>query len=79
MASDLLEAEAIPREVLLPLIDETAAKIHDLSPQAAQTGPAIRYDKQVIEKQLAMRTAPDLQQPASKRLYLMWMVCFHAK
>ena len=62
MASDLLEAEAIPREVLLPLIDETAAKIHDLSPQAAQTGPAIRYDKQVIDKQLAMLTDPDLQQ-----------------
>ena len=62
LASDLLEAEAIPREVLLPLIDETAAKIHDLSPQAAQTGPAIRYDKQVIDKQLAMLTDPDLQQ-----------------
>jgi len=33
----------------LPLIDETAKKVHDLSPFEAQTGPAVRFDKNVME------------------------------
>ena len=40
--------------MLLPLIDETARKVHTLTPQAAQTGPAMRYDKQVILAQAAL-------------------------
>ena len=43
-----------PMEVLLPLIDETARKIHTLSPVEAQTGPAVRYDKNVIDNHLEM-------------------------
>lgn len=35
---------------LLPLIEETAQKIFDISPQDAQTGPAIRGDREVIQK-----------------------------
>lgn len=37
---------------MLPLIDETAAKVYVLSPSQAQTGPAIRYDENVIGKHL---------------------------
>jgi hypothetical protein len=33
------------------LIDETASKIHSLPPVEAQTGPAVRYDLNVIEAQ----------------------------
>lgn len=52
MASDLLAAENIPFEALLPLIDETAAKVHQLSPLDAQTGPAVRYDRNVLDAQM---------------------------
>ena len=34
--------------MLLPLIDETAQKVHQLKPNEAQTGPAIRDDKEVM-------------------------------
>lgn len=61
LAYKLLENESIPAEVLLPLIDETAAKIHSMSPAAAQTGPAIRYDENVINKHLAMLDDPDMK------------------
>ena len=54
LADDILREEGIPFEVLLPLIDETAAKVHRLTPREAQTGPAIRYDENVINKHLAM-------------------------
>jgi len=40
-------------ELLLPLIKETAAKIQDLSPLDAQTGPARRNDTGTLEKHLA--------------------------
>lgn len=56
LAGEILEEAGIPFDVLLPLIDETAAKVHDLSPRRAQTGPAVRYDENVIGKQLAMLT-----------------------
>ena len=54
LADKLLREQAIDPEVLLPLIDETAAKIHDLSPLEAQTGPAVRYDLNVIDKHLEL-------------------------
>lgn len=54
IASDLLEANGLPFEVMYPLIDETAAKVHDIPPVQAQTGPAVRYDRNVIRKQSEM-------------------------
>ena len=51
----------IPGEVLLPLIDETAAKVHVMSPAQAQTGPAMRYDENVINKHMAMLKDPDMR------------------
>lgn len=62
LAGDLLEKEAIPWQVLLPLIDETAAKVHALSPAEAQTGPAVRYDENVIRKHLSGLSDPDQRQ-----------------
>ncbi len=63
-AEQLLEAQGIPSDVLLPLIDETAAKIHSLPPAQAQTGPAVRNDRSVIDAHLAM-----LDDPALRALY----------
>lgn len=54
VASDLLAEEHIPFEALLPLIDETAAKVHQLPPVEAQTGPAVRYDRNVLEAQMSL-------------------------
>ena len=61
LSNKLLENESIPADVLLPLIDETVSKIHSMPPAAAQTGPAIRYDENVINKHLAMLDDPDMQ------------------
>lgn len=53
LAGSLLAEEQIPFEALLPLIDETAAKVHQLPPAEAQTGPAVRYDRNVLDAQMA--------------------------
>ena len=50
---------------MLPLIDETARKVHQLEPKDAQTGPAIRYDENVIDNHLSM-LADD---PEMQKLY----------
>lgn len=50
-AAEILEKNNIPFDVMLPLIDETARKVHSLNPAAAQTGPAVRYDQNVIREQ----------------------------
>lgn len=44
----------VPFEILLPLIEETAAKIKTMKPVDAQTGPAIRKDEQVINSHLQL-------------------------
>ena len=62
LASKLLENNEIPSEVLLPLIDETAAKVHEMKPADAQTGPAIRYDVNVINKHMEMLDDPDMRE-----------------
>jgi predicted short-subunit dehydrogenase-like oxidoreductase (DUF2520 family) len=35
-------------DVLRPLILETALKVQKLEPEHAQTGPAVRFDKNII-------------------------------
>lgn len=52
MSAELLQNTHIPFSALFPLIDETAAKIHTLSPNAAQTGPARRGDENVMNHHL---------------------------
>ena len=54
LAHRLLDSHGLPFEVMLPLIDETARKVHELPPAEAQTGPARRYDENVIGKHLEM-------------------------
>lgn len=61
LAVKILQGQEIPADVLLPLIDETAAKVHTMTPAEAQTGPAIRYDENVINKHLAMLDDPDMR------------------
>ena len=54
LAAELLEKYQLPFDVMLPLIDETARKVHKLEPHQAQTGPAVRYDENVINRHLQL-------------------------
>ena len=54
MAAELLQNTHIPFKALLPLIDETATKVHTLSPRDAQTGPARRGDENVMNHHLSL-------------------------
>ena len=61
MAAELLQNTHIPFKALLPLIEETAAKIHTLSPCDAQTGPARRGDENVMNHHLSLLTEQQRQ------------------
>lgn len=54
LAEEVLSEYGIPFDVMLPLVDETARKVHGMSPYEAQTGPAVRYDENVINMQRGM-------------------------
>ena len=54
LAADVLAQKGLPFDVLLPLIDETARKVHQLHPRDAQTGPAVRGDQNVMQAQAAL-------------------------
>lgn len=48
-AKEISDAQNIPFDYFLPLIDETVAKIHKMDPKLAQTGPAVRGDRHILE------------------------------
>lgn len=73
LAADLLEKYHLPFEVMLPLIDETARKVHELAPHAAQTGPAVRYDENVINNHLSMLA----DTPALQEIYKLMSKSIH--
>lgn len=64
-SQELLQQHGIPFDVMLPLIDETAAKVHGMTPKDAQTGPAVRYDENVIGKQIQLLE----NQPYFQKIY----------
>ncbi|WP_080777352.1 Rossmann-like and DUF2520 domain-containing protein [Chryseobacterium phocaeense] len=48
-AKEISDSQQIPFDYFFPLIDETVKKIYEMEPKAAQTGPAVRNDKRVLE------------------------------
>ena len=62
IAADILRDTHIPFQVLLPLIDQTAEKVHHLPPREAQTGPAKRKDEQVMRHHLSLLKTEEQQQ-----------------
>lgn len=54
ISGEILQKHGIPFDVMLPLIDETAQKVHVLNPVNAQTGPAVRYDENIIREQASL-------------------------
>ena len=73
LAADLLEKYNLPFDVMLPLIDETARKVHELAPRDAQTGPAVRYDENVMSNHLAML----VDSPALQEIYKLMSKSIH--
>ena len=62
LAERILTLHGMDFRVLLPLIEETAAKVETMAPTEAQTGPAIRYDENVINAQKALLADEPLMQ-----------------
>ena len=54
LADELLTAQGLPFEAMLPLIRTTVDKLDHLKPAQSQTGPAVRHDLQVIDDHLSM-------------------------
>lgn len=54
LSEKIVSEQEIDFNVLKPLIMETAEKVQSMSPREAQTGPAIRNDSTVIDKQIEL-------------------------
>ncbi len=54
LAEQYCRKEGLDFKQLLPLIEETAIRIKDISPAQAQTGPAFRHDDETIQKHLVL-------------------------
>lgn len=67
MAERYCKVEGLDFKQLLPLIEETTARLKTTSAFTSQTGPAIRHDKETIQKHLALLQA----HPGIKNLYLL--------
>lgn len=50
IASEILRETGVSTDSLLPLIEETVEKLHQMPPAQAQTGPAVRSDANVMDK-----------------------------
>lgn len=75
LSAEILERNGLPFDVILPLIDETAGKVHMMHPAKAQTGPAIRYDENVIGGHLNLLD----YNPAAKDIYEKMSISIHNK
>jgi predicted short-subunit dehydrogenase-like oxidoreductase (DUF2520 family) len=65
LAEEYCRKEGLDFKQLLPLIEETAIRIKDISPAQAQTGPAIRHDDETIQKHIALLK----DYPQMKKIY----------
>ncbi len=63
LAYKLLEDKGISPECLRPLIQETVDKLDIMHPRQGQTGPAVRWEENVMSKQIdALKDYPPMQQ-----------------
>lgn len=70
LSADILQKSGIPFDVMLPLIDETALKVHTMTPAEAQTGPALRFDENIIRMHTSMLHGTPLLRDLYERLSL---------
>ncbi len=63
IASSILQQNGLEFEILRPLIAETAAKVQEFLPREVQTGPAVRGDKEIVNKHVKfLEGQPELQE-----------------
>lgn len=62
LSSEILLNEEIPFAILRPLITETAAKVTEMTPREAQTGPAVRNDEQVMRNHLELLSHAEMKE-----------------
>lgn len=72
LAERVLEEEGIDFNLFVPLIEETARKVSVMSPREAQTGPMVRYDTGVMERQVAL-----LHDERTKQIYRLMAESIH--
>lgn len=60
-AKEISDAQGIPFAYFMPLIDETVQKIHEIEPKKAQTGPAVRNDRRILELHEQLLTDESLE------------------
>ena len=62
LAEELLISHGLPQKALLPLLSETLEKLYTLPASEAQTGPAVRGDRQTLERHLSLlQGRPELE------------------
>lgn len=64
LSKQICEDHQIPFDILKPIILNTAEKVQNQNPKLLQSGPAIRHDKQTMEKHLML-----IQNDNLKKLY----------
>jgi len=67
LAEEYCRKEGLDFRQLLPLIEETALRVKAISPKQAQTGPAIRHDKETIQKHIDLLKS----HPQLKNIYIL--------
>ena len=65
LAEDYCKKEGIEFKQLIPLIEETAQRLKNISPSKTQTGPAFRHDELTIQQHLALLE----KYPQLKKIY----------
>lgn len=65
LSEEILRQNDLDFSLLHPLIEETTRKALQISPRQAQTGPAVRFDKKIIENHLNFLSFA----PKKKELY----------
>lgn len=73
LAASIMESHGMTFNMLLPLLDETLTKVHTMHPRESQTGPAVRFDRNVIDRHLSvLESSPmmkDIYELMSKSIY----------
>ncbi len=73
LAEKVLEEENIDFSLYQPLIQETANKVMELSPRNAQTGPMVRYDRTIMDAQIAL-----ISDERTRQIYRLMADSIHA-
>ena len=72
ISQQILQEHNLHFDAIAPLIEETANKVQEISARQAQTGPAVRYDQNVMNNHIDMlkdETLKDIYRLVSKNIY----------